>query len=249
MGRRDRQAPELSRVYEGAEVLGACLEAAGSTMPIAVLKDVFAAAQQEGAVPGEVFVALFAEEPRFESPEAAKRLYQNLFGLWDRVARGDSGEPVGGRPVAVEKPAPLPPPDEVEGTEIPEAFVQAALGALATLAEKERAKQRDRFEQRESAACERIRLLQLSAAGEEAALELAFELWLLCTWALGARAGRTDFARLGAGELAPAQPALGHFVGLGLGEAELDDDEPLSADERARIEPLLHRVAAMLAPA
>jgi hypothetical protein len=242
---RDRDA-ELPRVYEGAELLAALLEAAGSAVPVDALKSAFLDAQAHGARPDQVFPALFETEPHFPTPEHARRLYGNLFGLWDRLARGVRDEPRAAEPPPPAEPVPPPPP--IEGRELPDAFVEAALGALTTLPGKERTRQRDRFEQKESELCEALRLLRLSPGAEQAGLDLAFELWLLCGWALGARAGHAAFGRLRAPAPAGTQPALERFVAEWLGEAELDDDEPLTAEERGKLEPFLRQAAELLAP-
>jgi len=247
MSRRD-PGGDLSRSYEGAAVLEALLAASGAAHPIDAIKAVFQQAQADGASPSEVFPALFEGEPHFASPEDARRLYGNLFGLWDRVAAGELEEPRA-RPEKPAAPAVIAPPAEIEGKVLPDGFVQAALGALTTLPEKERTKQRDRFEQRESAVCEAIRELGLPPGAELAGLDLAFEVWLLCGWALGARAGRTDFVRLQKPAPRGSQPALERFIAEWLGEAELDEEEPLTSQDRAKLEPLLRQAAEQLAPA
>lgn len=246
MGRRD-EGGDLRRVYEGAEVLEELLAAAGAPHPADAVKALFQQAHAEHAVPGEVFPALFEAEPRFASPELARRLYGNLFGLWERVAAGKLEEP---KIHAESAPAPEPiaPPPPIEGAEIPDGFVEAALGALTTLPAKERSKQRDRFEQRESALVETLRQLRLSPGAEEAGLDLGFELWLLCGWALGDRAGRTDFTQLRNPGPRGTQPALDRFIAEWLGEAELDEEEPLAVAEREKLEPLLRHAAEQLAP-
>jgi len=247
MGRSDGEGGELPRVYEGAEALEALLAIAGSELDAATIKDIFKEAQAEGDQPSDVFPALFAQEPRFPSPEIARRLYGNLFALWDRVARGQVDEPKG-REAAPPLPEPIAPPPPIDGALIPDTFVQAALGALTTFPDKERKRQRDRFEQRESELCEALRQLHLSPGAEQAGLDLAFELWLLCGWALGERAGRPTFKALREAAHAECQPAFERFIAEWLGEAELDEDDPLVAEERAKLEPFLRRAAELLAP-
>jgi hypothetical protein len=246
MAQRD-SGGDLSRVYEGAPVLEALLAAVGAPHPAEAVKALFKEAQLAGALPSEVFPGLFEAEPKFASPEAARRLYGNLFGLWDRIAAGQLDEPRS-RSEKAAPPPPIPPPPEVEGALIPDGFVQAALGALTTLPEKERTRQRDRFEQRESELCDAIRQMNLSPGAEQAGLDLAFEVWLLCGWSLGARAGRCDFSALQKPTPQGSQPALDRFIAEWLGEAELDEEEPLSASERQKLEPLLRMAAEQLAP-
>src|SRR5512137_2870976 len=87
--------------YEGPEVLTALLQKAGCPHGAEEVADHFRAACAAGEPRGDVIPSLFPEEPRFESPDAARRLYANLFGLWDRVAAGmgiDADEPVAAEP-------------------------------------------------------------------------------------------------------------------------------------------------------
>src|SRR5512137_1250014 len=95
-GRKERSGPPAAG-YEGPEVLTALLARAGSPHAAEEVADHFRAASAAGEPRGDVIPSLFPEEPRFESPDAARRLYANLFGLWDRVAAGlgvDADEPV-----------------------------------------------------------------------------------------------------------------------------------------------------------
>lgn len=248
MGRRDRdEGGELPRVYEGQEVLAELLAIAGSKAGVDEVKELFREALATQQTPSSTFPELFEAEPRFPSPELARRLYGNLFGLWSRVARGILDEPRG----QVEKPQepePVPPPQPIAGAELPDDFVEAAFAALTTLPAKERQRQRDRFEQRESDLVEVIRQLHLAPEAELAGVDLAFELWLICTWALADRVGRTDFSSLRAPAPKGAQPALERYVAEWLAEAEVDEEEPLSAEDRARLEPVLRAAAELLAP-
>src|SRR5512141_2456226 len=78
----------IPRVYEGPAVLSELLARAGSPYPADEVAKRFRRAQAEGAERSEAIPSLFPSEPRFESPDAARRLYSNLFGLWKRVAAG-----------------------------------------------------------------------------------------------------------------------------------------------------------------
>ena len=61
-------------VYEGPVVLDALLERAGSPQDFAAVTEVFRRAQEAGEPRSEVIPGLFPDEPRFESPDAARRL-------------------------------------------------------------------------------------------------------------------------------------------------------------------------------
>lgn len=248
MGRRDRETGgELPRTYEGEAILSELLALAGSAATAAEVKELFREALAAHETPATTFPELFEGEPRFPSPDIARRLYGNLFGLWDRVARGVLEEPR----VREEKPPPpemVPPPPPLEVAVVTDEFVEAAFKSLTTIPEKERQRQKDRFEQRESEWVELIRRLGLQPMSEEAALECAFELWLVCGWALGPKLGRTDFTRLRSPAPKGTQPALDRFIADWLGEAELDEDEPMTPEDRQKAEPLLRAAAELLAP-
>jgi hypothetical protein len=78
--------PALEAVFEGEVVLDGLLARAGSPHSAAEVAQRFAEAQAQGEERASAIPALFPEEPRFASPEEARRLYQNLFGLWAHVA-------------------------------------------------------------------------------------------------------------------------------------------------------------------
>ena len=109
-----------------------CSDIAGSPLdPEEVLRR-FRAGRAEGAEAGEVIPTLFPGPPRFPDPDVARRLFQNLLGLWDAAASPDfrlSGESVAPRrprPGKVDPPGPPGPggPDA--------AYVAAVRAWLAT---------------------------------------------------------------------------------------------------------------------
>ncbi len=92
MGRRDRRgrdAPEFVHRFESAEVLAELLGIAGSPLTPAEVLRRFRAGRAEGAEAGEVIPTLFPGPPRFPHPDVARRLFQNLLGLWDASASLD----------------------------------------------------------------------------------------------------------------------------------------------------------------
>lgn len=237
---------ELPRRYEGQAVLAQLMASVGSVLSPDDVKDLFVQAQKAGERPAQIFPELFDGEPHFGSPEEARRLYGNLFGLWDRLAAGKPPEPRGADDAAA-PPPPAPPPAPIEGSELSDAFVEEGFAAITTLPPREARRLRDRFDQRESELLEVIRLLGVAPAAEEAAGDLAFELWLLCTWAFAERVGRTTFASLRSAKPAGTQPALQRYISEWLSEAELEEDGALLPADRARIEPVLLAAAEQLA--
>ncbi len=109
MNRRRGPGPDagVPAVYEGPEVLTVLLQRAGSPHDAEEVAALFARAKERGEARSAVIPALFPEEPRFASPDTARRLYANLFGLWARVEAG-----LGARddaPAVVPEPPPPPP--------------------------------------------------------------------------------------------------------------------------------------------
>src|SRR5262249_26436106 len=71
---------------ESAEVLGPLLAAAGSPISPDEVLARFRTGRSEGLASSEVIPTLFPEHPRFPNPDIARRLFQNLLGLWDASA-------------------------------------------------------------------------------------------------------------------------------------------------------------------
>ena len=87
--KRDRgDAGVPAAEYEGAEVLSALLARAGCPLTAGEVAERFAEAQAAGLDRSAAIPGLFRQEPRFASPDEARRTFQNLFGLWARVAAG-----------------------------------------------------------------------------------------------------------------------------------------------------------------
>jgi hypothetical protein len=241
----DADEPQLERHYEGQPVLADLLKQAGSHASVDDTKEIFMEAQAEGMRPAQAFPELFDGEPRFASPALALRLYSNLFGLWDRMADGKTDEPSAHEP----KPRPPPPPPAPEplekGKPLTDAFVEAAFAHLSATPAREARRHHDRFEQKESDLIQAIAQLKVDPPAEEAALQLAFELWAISQLAYGDDAGRTTFAKLRAGE-GTAPEALVRYIDESLTEAEIANDDAMSADDRAKLEPLLRAAAGQL---
>ncbi|NVJ19382.1 hypothetical protein HV826_35315, partial [Myxococcus sp. AM010] len=88
MSRSRDRGEDFQRHFEGAQTLDGLLDLAGSGLDSAQVLERMRDARAAGTPPSDVIPGLFDEEPRFPSPEIARRLYQNLLGLWDWVAEG-----------------------------------------------------------------------------------------------------------------------------------------------------------------
>jgi hypothetical protein len=263
-GRRDRERTEggVEPAYEGPERLSELLGHAGSAFTAEDVVSRFRHALAHGAGRDVAIPALFEGEPRFASPDDARRLYANLFGLWDRVragrgaAEGDDAAPP---PAPVPTPAPLPagpalPPRGSEpGRVVSQELVEAAWRHLDLLPPRERRRRRDRFEAAQPDLAAWVEALALPDVGSVAAQDLAFELWTMFDQAFGDRLGAVAYSELRALEAEPPpieadQPALAAYVAEVL-DLVAEEEPGFEAEARAQVERAVAAVVAALAAA
>ncbi len=244
---KERPGPRTGG-YEGPEVLTALLSQAGSPHGAEEVAEHFRTASAAGEPRSDVIPSLFPEEPRFDSPEAARRLYANLFGLWDRVAAGLGAD--ADEPVLVETPPPAPERGSVDGRVLPQEFVEASWRFLAALPEREVSRLRDRFQNLQPDIDAWLGEVELPEVGGIAAHDLAFEAWVMFDRAFDERLGDVDWKELRDLEAEPPaleslQPALAAYVAEQL--ENLQDEEPaFGAPERAQVEKVIAATAAAL---
>ncbi len=241
-------------VYEGPEVLSELLLRAGSPFDTEAVAATFARAHQAGEPRSAVIPGLFPEEPRFESPDDARRLYSNLFGLWARVEAGLG--PHDEAPEVVAEPAPPPPLPErgvSMGTALAPDLVDAVWRQLAAASPREVQRWRDRFMNVQPELVAWLESAPLPESGAVAAMDLAFESWAMFDQAFGDRLRAADFRTLRALEREPppieqSQPALAAYVAEQL-DLLADEDAELGAEDRAQVERVVAVVAAALTAA
>ncbi len=249
MTRRPRgPMPALPHVYEGEEVLAELLQLAGARRDVAAVKQQLSAAQAKGEEPGAVFPRLFEGEPHFPAPDVALQLYANLFGLWDRLAAGGPVEPAATAPESeaeAREPAPAPAP-QGEGKWGDE-FVEAAWRHLADLPERELERLEHRYENTQSELAATVRFEAGEApAAIETADTLAFEIWAIYGLARPkVKASQVTMAELQQARESTevAQPALDKYLVEAIGEAELDEEEPLAPEDAKVVLELARAVA------
>lgn len=220
--------------FEGAELLDGLLDLAGSPFDSNEVLARFVAGHQAGASPSEVIPTLFDGEPRFPSPDVARRLYQNLFGLWDLVTSGRKVElePTKRPPREKnEKPTPPSPWDAAQGPD--KAFVEAAWRYLDALPEDDpRAQERlvHAFENRQDALIQWLDEQDLPDAPYAALRYLLFELHAMLELGSPHGVGTVDARALrrradeAGGDGAQVPQALRAWVDESLAEGDLEDE-------------------------
>jgi len=255
--KRPRKGPPesgISPIYEGPEVLAALLLKAGSPFDVEEVAARFAAAIAGNERRAAVIPSLFEEEPRFASPEDARRLYGNLFGLWGRIAEGRG--PNDDAPEVVAEPPPLPPlPERGTGAGSSPAsdVVDAVWRQLAAMSSRDRQRQRDRFSNVQPELGAWLGELSFPDSILSAVLELSFETWAMFDQAFGERLGIAEWERLRSLEREPPpleadHPALAAYVSEQLDNLT-DEDPNFGPQERAQVERALATVTAGLAGA
>ncbi len=214
----------------------------------------FRRAHDAGEPRSAVIPGLFPTEPRFDSPDAARRLYGNLFGLWDRIAAG-LGAHDDAPEVVPEPPAPPPLPERgaAEGDDLEPELVEAVWRSLAAEPPRELQRRRDRFANGQPDLVAWLEASPLPDSGGLAAMDLAFETWAMFDQAFGDRLAAVDYRDLRELEREPppleeTQPALAAYVAEQLDNLA-DEDAAFGPSERAQVERVLAAAAAALGDA
>lgn len=244
----------VAPIYEGPEALEALLRRAGAAVTAEDVVARFTQAVARHEPRSAVIPSLFLEEPRFASPDEARRLYGNLFGLWARLEAGlgphdDAPEVVPEAP----PPPPLPERGLVPGAQVPPEVVDAVWKTLAALPPRELARRRDRYMNVQADVVAWLDVAPLPEAGALAATDLAFEAWAMLDQAFGERLGTADWKALArlAEEPPPAeatQPAIAAYAAEALDVLEAED-ETFGAAARAQVEKAVATVLAALTAA
>jgi hypothetical protein len=239
MTRRNRgreAAGGIAPVYEGPEVLTALLAKAGSPHTAEEVAARFGAAQKAGEPRGAVIPGLFPDEPRFGSPEDARRLYGNLFGLWGRLAAGLGPHDDAPEVVAEPELPPLPERGAHDGDVLPADLVEAVWKHLAAAAPRELQRRRDRFMNVQPDLVAWLDAVPLPETGGLTATDLVFEAWAMFDQAHGDRLEPVTYRSLR--ELEDEPPPLEEtqppFAAYAAEQLDVVEDEDDAFDEAAR---------------
>ncbi|QSQ11275.1 hypothetical protein [Myxococcus landrumensis] len=243
---KNRDSDDFQRQFEGAPTLDGLLDLSGSALDSAQVLARMQEAHAQGRPHTDVIPSLFDGEPRFPSPDIARRLYQNLLGLWDCV---ESGQTVrlddGPRPPRPKKVKPAPPAAFHPGEPTRE-FVEAAWRYLED-DEKARTRLSHSFENRQDTLLGELDGAGLTDEGYGVARHLLFELYAMLElgWPPGVASVRS--AALVADTTAPPMPeSLRTYVDEVLFEAEQDEEQPLEGQELEAVRALVQRGLAAL---
>jgi hypothetical protein len=239
MGRSDAS---FDRRFEGAGLLAELLELAGSPYgPEEVLAH-FRDAQKAGLAAGDVIPTLFPEEPRFQDPGLARRLFQNLLGLWD-LSPGKVSLALPGprtKKAKPERPEALgEAPPTTEWVESAWRFLDQDASARTRFLHS--------FENRQDALLTFLDEQPLSDEGYGVLRHLAFELHAMLELGCGTAPGRVDPAALMGSPGGDGGPsALVCYADEALFEAEQDEEAPVPATERAALQEWMRKLVAAL---
>ncbi|WP_095979125.1 hypothetical protein [Melittangium boletus] len=247
MSRSRSQKMEFVHHFEGAPVLDELLALAGTSHDSLTVLAHMRQAHAEGRSSQDVVPHLFDREPRFGSPELARRFFQNLLGLWDLVAEG--------KPVRLEE-GPRPPRPKKEKVDPPApfapgepdtAFVEAAWRYLED-DDKGRTRLHDVFENRQDALLGELDAAGLTDEGYAVARHLLFELHAMLElgWPQGMASVPPEALRGPGTEASPVPTALTAYADEALFEAEQDEEHPLTPEELTRVRSLVKRGTAAL---
>ncbi|HEY3448147.1 MAG TPA: hypothetical protein VGK67_17450 [Myxococcales bacterium] len=244
----DSRAP-LGRVYEGEAVLQKLLSASGASVKVAEVVELFKSAQVGKVGPDEAFPDLFDDEPKFASTRDARRLYDNLFGLWDRVAAGGPIEPKGRPEARAREGAPAPEP---MASPLSTEFVEAAWKHLVDLPPKDTERWLHKWVNTQPELTEALQLeVGDDLAVGDAADTVTFEVWAMMELAQKTRIRPVlmkEFRAQLDSRDAP-EPALDQYIDDALEEAGLDEEQPLTDEQAAKVARVARAAARALAKA
>jgi hypothetical protein len=229
--------------FEGLETLEALLRASDSRMSAHQALERLREGQHLRQAPSEVFPTLFEGEPRFADKSIAKRLFQNLLGLWDLLESG--------QPVALDAPEMAPrkrPKQGAPGVFAPHGpdreFVEKSWRYLEDLDKRGRDRLQHSFENRQDSLVGFLEEQALSDAGFDCAQQLVFELFAMIElgWPPGTRlVVRSELERGGQQQAKQAPAALLEYADEAIFEAEQDEEVPLLPDEAAKVRAVVTR--------
>lgn len=233
----------LPRRFDGRASLDALLTKSGALGDVEDVVQAFRDAVAKAVPPQPVILALWEDEPRFESPSDAEALFSNLLGLYELVASGEPFDLGASAKVERTKKARAPAPPPLSGAPDDD-WLEGAWRYLED-ADRERERLGHAFDNRQDALVSVLDASGLSDAGFAFAREVAFEVFSML------EVGGRSVGTVHEGDV-PEQPAddlpesFVRWVDDGLVEAEAADEQPLPEAEQPDVRDLTLRVVSAL---
>lgn len=241
--RRKQLAQEFTHRLKSAEVLEVLLASAGSPLDAEAVLVRFRTGRSEGLDSSEVIPTLFPTPPHFANPDIARRLFQNLLGLWDASADPDFRLPVS-RPKRKAAPR-LERPGQV-GPAFPDIAYLLRVRTWLSADPRGRARLHDAFENRQDALLTSLDERGLSDEGWAVLRHLAFELHAVLELADGAAPASVPPVALAGTPSTDLPVQLQGLVDQAFASAEQDLAGPVPESERAEIRALARQVLGAL---
>lgn len=234
MSKRD----DIERSFEGRVVLEKLLAASGTVADAEDVAGAFEKAVKDGVPAPVVIQALWEDEPRFESPDDAARLFGNLLGLYELIAEGKKVDLSAPAARVKREKATRPEPFGEEGPT--DAFVEAAWRWFDD-APKERQRFEHAFENRQDALISWLDDAGLDDAGFALARHLVGEVFAMLELG-GVKVESLDESMLPKkGSLEALPKALSEWIDESLFEASSDEDEPMPEAQVKKVREVVAR--------
>jgi hypothetical protein len=231
---------DIDRSFEGQEVLQKLLTESGSIVDVEDVAGAFKKAVKDGVPAPVVIQALWDDEPRFNSPDDAARLFGNLLGLYELIASGDTVD-LKAKGVKVKREK-AQRPEPFGKNEPDDSFIESAWRYFDDFP-KERQRFEHAFENRQDALVSWLDGSGLEDAGFALARHLTGEVFAMLE--LGGREVATIHEdKIPAKANLDALPkALGEWIEESLFEAGSDEAQPLPDKEVALVRDVVARAA------
>lgn len=231
---------DIDRSFEGQEVLQKLLTDSGSIVDVEDVAGAFTKAVKDGVPAPVVIQALWDDEPRFNSPDEAARLFGNLLGLYELIAAG--GKIDLKSKMAKVKREKAQRPEPFGKAEPDDTFIEAAWRYFDDFP-KERQRFEHAFENRQDALVSWLDGSGLEDAGFALARHLTGEVFAMLE--LGGREVATIHEEMipATASLEGLPKALGEWIEESLFEAGSDDAQPLHEKEVALVRDVVARAA------
>ena len=232
---------DIDRSFEGQEVLQKLLTDSGSIVDVEDVAGAFTRAVKDHVPAPVVIQALWDDEPRFNSPDDAARLFGNLLGLYELIASGEKVDLKSTKGLKVKREK-AQRPEPFGKAEPEDAFIEAAWRWFDDFP-KERQRFEHAFENRQDALVSWLDGSGLDDAGFALARHLTGEVFAMLE--LGGREVATIHEdKIPATATLEALPkALGEWIEESLFEAGSDEAQPLPGKEVALVRDVVARAA------